>query len=768
MRAWDNHNSYLDNDGNLLHGKIRFCKKATTDNVAIYNRDGVALRNPAFTDMLGRTEYQVFIDSASDVTAYYYKYIGTGDMMTWQGEDYDPSRWSYQYSSDSMDPSKIVDLTATTAEGVATMTDLRAKDPETVPTVNGAKLLWLYGYYTAGDKSPVLYYWDSASLKNDDGGAVIMYNNTSGPGRWILASNDLHFDVRHFGVFPQSDKYSVDYSYTSQLANCGIYIDNCGLDAWFPDNNGALSYYLMDGSNTFSITGDIYCSDGVRFMCKTGTTGTAIACHELHKGTHYLFDSSVQTGTASLTADWVNMSWVGGNCTGNARVGWIIDTNEFHRNIANKEVRFETNCSSSLQLDNCAITSNKKITGGITIKNSLLKTEFFADNYDWSNLTSVNNDIRIVNCKDANVYVLLKNKQNEPDYGDLLGGYISDAQMLTGNVTLKNASGSITVSASGYTNLNLDGFEGTVTTPSEPSSTQPRLYAKNCDIIFAGGCDYAQLRLRRCSTAGNGVKVVGNALVDYCEMGSALMCHGDLTVKNSTVGGNITHTGAGTLNLVFTDNVLNALLNIGGTTPGTLVNAIITGNTSGVPNPIAIDRTNLDLVDSHHSYTYSGNSGTFLPDVTKPVTFTVGVRYYVSLGSPTPPRYREAYRTLQRPITGNFIKMWNSLTFFDNVQFFRIGTDRFHVLAKLVGWDGGFVDDPYVSYCDINVGAYHIDGMTWGVKPFWTDPSLSEDNLVSVFNTSFFRGVESHGIEDTPADYTEEISIVYENLDKHQ
>ena len=154
VRAFDNWNSYLDNDGNLLHGKIRFCKKGTTENVIIYNSDGtVALRNPEFTDMLGRTEYQVFVDSQTDVTAYFWKYIGNGDMMGTEFDDYDPARWEYQYSSDNLDPSKVVTLEADTAHGVATMADMREKDPDDVPAVNDTKFLWLYGYYNAGDTS---------------------------------------------------------------------------------------------------------------------------------------------------------------------------------------------------------------------------------------------------------------------------------------------------------------------------------------------------------------------------------------------------------------------------------------------------------------------------------------------------------------------------------------------------------------------------------------------------------------------------------------
>ena len=111
MRSFDNWISYLNNDGNLLHGKIRFCKQGTTENVVIYNSDETPIRNPEFTDMLGRTEYQVFVDSDANVTAYFYQYIGSGDMMQWPDEDYDPTRWAYQYSSDNLDPVSVLDIT---------------------------------------------------------------------------------------------------------------------------------------------------------------------------------------------------------------------------------------------------------------------------------------------------------------------------------------------------------------------------------------------------------------------------------------------------------------------------------------------------------------------------------------------------------------------------------------------------------------------------------------------------------------------------------
>lgn len=629
-------------------------------------------------------------------------------------------------------------------------------------------VVYVLGYYAPGDwGEPSIFEWDPDCSKVPDDGAYVLPNDRqqAQSGRWVQVFDGAMLDVRKFGAIPDLAEHP---DVTSQVVNA-VHFSQDNSTRVRPltvaflapgkygfSGNFDFSYFTF--TDISSEMNDIYPVEwfvGNDVVFKNITSISAV--YTLSKNTEIFADKELVEGLVSLHVEGggkieVDPAWWGSrNCV-----------------LEDCYVKCRSVSTNFKDFTRCAVESNGMMGGEVSLTSMGFKESWLTPSFDLGNLSLVDVNYDVHDCRSGDSYIAIKNGQNDPDYGDMFGSYVSNAPMLAGNVTLKNAKGSITVSASGYTNLDLDGFEGTVTTPSEPSSTQPRFYAKNCDIIFAGGNDYAQLRLRRCSTSGTAVKVVGNALVDYCDMGSALMCHGDLTIRNSTVGGNVTHTCAGTLNLVFTDNVLNALLNIGGTTPGTLVNAIITGNTSGVPNPIAVDRTNLDLVDSHHGYTYSGNSGTFLPDVTSPVTFTVGVRYYVNLGSPTPPRYREAYRTLQRPITGNFIKMWNNATFFDNVQFFRIGTDRFHVLAKLVGWDGRFVDDPYVSYCDINVGAYHIDGMTWGIKPFWTDPSLSEDDLESVFNTAFFRGVEQHGIEDDPPDYDREISIVYENLEKHQ
>ena len=625
MRAFDNWNSYLDNDRHLLHGKIRFCRKGTTDNVTIYNRDGNAVRNPEFTDMLGRTEYQVFLDETADVTAYFYKYVGSGEMMHGPGEDYDPARWAYQYSSDNLDPVSRVDVGTESAWGVNTMQELRGTDPDSVAELHGVKMLWLYGYYACGDKAPVLYVWDSGSLKNDDGGSVIKADSVPGAGRWVLANRELHFDVRHFGVFPQYDKYSTDFSYTSQISHCAVFCDNNGLDAWFPDYDGNMAYYLLDGTNTFAINGDIYCSDAVRFMCKTGTTGTRVQCHELHKRTPKLFDSTVQTGTATLVADYINISWLGGNCAGDARVGWVIDSSDYPRVITGKEVHFKVNGNSALQLDNCVVTSNKRITGHITISNSILKTEWFADNYDWADLASYGNDIRLENCKDADTYVLLKNKQAEADYGDLNEGTVTGMTLLSGAIVENASFSNVTLQG----NCELHNVSGTVSV----SGNDLVLNAVDCWLTFSNPFVCPTLALRRGSLGGTGIQVLTSLHVEDADIYAPLTTLGALAYIS---GCNINATVIAT-NITLKDNVIASTVsqrdvngvvnvdcdgntfkvggyhNISATTANAVVNGHWVGNVGlGSAMPILLDRTNLNLDETAHNYVYENNSGNFL------------------------------------------------------------------------------------------------------------------------------------------------------------
>ena len=627
MRAFDNWDSYLDNDGNLLHGKVRFCRKGTTDEVIIYANDGgTPLRNPVFTDMLGRTQYQVFV--AGDVSAYFYRYIGDGDMMGTEPEDYDSTRWAFQYRSDSIDPVNDITIEAAGAEGVATMEDLRAKDVSMVSEVDGKKMMWLYGYYAAGDKSPVLYVWDSASLKNDDGGAVIMPTNVSGPGRWILASREYIFDVRHFGVFPQANKYSTIYSYTSQLSNCADYLTAEGLNAWFPEINNSFGYYLLDGTNTFAITGDIYVGDGARFMIKSGTSGTAISCAEIHKAAPGLFDSSVQTGSVTLTADWVNSSWIDDTSkqTTLPRLGYVIDSDSTALNIANKVVKFETNGNAGLSLTNCQVESNKKITGPIYMENMPIDTSWFSDGYSFAEgggLTLSNLDISLDRCSNAYRYCVLKNRNSDTDYGDLQGKSVNGVTFNAGAVVANAVLNGCTFAG----DCELDGVTGSV-----DFANGSNVNLIDCWLTLTANESVSSLSLRRGNITSTSSLYVGTAcyLEDATVSVSTLNAGGTFVATRSVLNSviychapNITDgTISGTVRIVDVSGVIsgtvsgNRILAGGGVylDPNNS-NVVVTGAvwsnndslTSG--NWLTFDRQYFDADETHHSYVYEGNTG---------------------------------------------------------------------------------------------------------------------------------------------------------------
>lgn len=730
MRQWDNWDSYLDNDGNLLHGKIRFCKKGTTENIVISNSDGTPITNPIMTDILGRTAYQVFIDTRDDVSAYFYKYIGSGEMNQWPPEDYDPSRWAYQYEATSTDPVTHLDLDAEGAPGVNTVADLRATDPQEVPSVDGAKLMWVYGYYEEGDTSPVLYMWDPSVNDPDDGGAYIKATAVPGQGRWVLVSRELHFDVRHFGVFPTDDMYSTDTSYTSQIANCAAYLDKVGCDAWFPALKGERSWYLFDGTNTFAIKGDIYISDDVRFQCKSGTSGTIISAKEIHKTTPDLFVSTVNNGTGTLRADWVNISWLGGNVSGDARVGWVIDSASYPRVITGKEVKFLVNGHSSLQLNNCDISSNKKITGQILIQNSLLKTDFFADDYNWSNLTSIGNRILLQNCKDANTYILLKNKQMESNYGDL-GEQSINADVRAGG-TIENCYGTVRFISHGSTEMHNASLTVTGLTASDT------LNLVDTWLTFGEATVLSSIALRRGSLAGQALQVLSSSYIDKADIQCAIKSWGTkLTIRNSNISGYINaHDLELTNNQIYrevnqTDN--NGVINVHcvgnmfnmtggaasiparhyvhGTTAASVVNGIWAnnGSTYDTVHWIRLDRTNLQVQDNAHHYTYSNNSEPYLMKYSgrnHPMHFPI---YRANRDN------RDLYRTTTIPfvcVNDNTYVVYvvpRSVTW----KCFSVGRGFLARSGTIRGtWDFGIHEDDWAEHTNGNITIVY----TWGAQ----------------------------------------------------
>ena len=252
MRNWDNWLRYQDNDRNPLHGCIQFMVKDGNTVAPIYDSDGTALANPQVTDIYGRTQHQVFIDT--DVVAYFYKYIGEG---VWGDQvDIDTSdvtKWLLQYTSENSS-SILANITTDTVVTISDIEALREVDIDGIPTVDDKKVITLLGYFNSGDKEPINYYWDAESTEQDNGGSVIKSDDHI-TGRWIMVQPTEHCDSRHFGVFPQNSYNTADqtYSIIKLFEYCNVkslrpFFNGSEDYRWFKYTNLDVTAYVIDVS----------------------------------------------------------------------------------------------------------------------------------------------------------------------------------------------------------------------------------------------------------------------------------------------------------------------------------------------------------------------------------------------------------------------------------------------------------------------------------------------------------------------------------------
>ena len=264
-RTWDNWNRYQDNSRQPLHGCIQFMVKDGNTAAPIFDVDGTALDNPILTDEYGRTEHQVCINQ--DVTVYFYKYIGQG---RWTDEldidTSDVSKWSLQYTAESLADGGM-NSSAESIFAVDTIASLRALEVESLPSVNGKKVITLLGYNSLGDKEPINYVWNANSTAADDGGSVIK-NDDLITGRWIMVQPTEHCDSRHFGVFPLNSYNAADQTY-------GItkLFSYCNTHSIRPFFNGSADYRWFKYSNLNVSAAVIDVSEGTRFY-DGGTNNT--------------------------------------------------------------------------------------------------------------------------------------------------------------------------------------------------------------------------------------------------------------------------------------------------------------------------------------------------------------------------------------------------------------------------------------------------------------------------------------------------------------
>lgn len=790
MRNFDTWDTYLDLSGKPLLGCVQFNVKDGTTVANIYDSDGVALANPILTNVNGRTSRQVFLNS--DVRAYFYKYVGQGrfsDVEEISIDTSDTTKWSLQYTVESQD-GRIIHIDSTSPMALSTLRSLRELDPSTVPSVDGLRIVTLLGYYNGGDCAPVEYIWDGGSTADDDNGSVIKAYNTQ-VGRWKLVAPEEVVDSRHFGVFPQ-DSTLADVDHTTRIVQLVNYCNSKSLSPWF---NGSLSYpYFIYTALNVNSRNPIVVSRGTQFVDKANSQfygdwegnplfvngKTAVSCKVIR--TSWNFRDAITYDEVYIDSATVK------NTFQDAYVTVLVPTagKTFIRCQIVSDGKLANNTFQDCVLRASMFTGES--LSPVIDDNCTIQPLDFADRMDlWCTLRSQQHDPVIDVCMqtlDAGCTisldgVFIKNA--------LFDGFVHDATVSLG---LECCRGNLTINALGNYALTVEDSELTVTfsnTGEVGVGMQPAINIRNSTLGFLNQLTYL-LALGAVNTAftGNAVLVNGDIAMDDCNVAIPMTLRGKYTARHCSIASNVLHYTVNQIAEVeMTHCELSAYYSLTPAVSDTVVHGVWANNFSSIDSPILIDRTNVDPIDSHHVYTYSNNSGGFLPYETKSEVHEFTIHHGTMTGSLQPPT--EPYYLTQMVLGGpdsdtngrpsGYILPWYSQPLFDTIKMFRIGVDRFQVKAKLVAWpallenEGTTGEYQYNRYHDALLGAYYIDGYQWGIMPFWDDPTATPPTqLTSAVNPRFFKGSLSFSFNNMPSftDYHVSMEIQYECLDKHE
>lgn len=661
FRNFDNRDRYYDLDGKVLHGCVQVMLKDGTTVAPIYDGDEVALANPQITDILGRTQHQVFVDS--DVIAYFYKYVGEGTLSDEEAQGIDTSdqsKWSLQYTVENF----MVDHLAVdgqSAMGVATMDHLRALDPYLVPLVDGIRIVCLHGYYEAGDKEPVWYVWEDESEQPDDNGAVIK-SDDSLTGRWVLVQPTEHCDSRHFGVMPQdSASAAVDHSVSiSQL------FDYCNRKSIKPYFNGSETnpYFIYDQLTVVSRVG-IDISDRTVFVDKRTS--------QLFGDINVDGSFSFLNGNTSIRSKKAYASWNAAGMSGYEYV--VLDAATPQTQFSNATVKVTvptgnksfTNCTidamgtlgSGNSFDGCLLTGQMfdGVQSVASVTNCTFDIDDFTNNIQqWQHIAFVagivNYDYRNhVIPEDSSVLSVAV--LSDTVVSNFIGNGVNTfpESSIVHTYTFNGCRGTLKFqyNADGNTYI-FDNFIGTIAAPTQNKGygqtfvfnnssvtfeaddlTGTTILARSSEVTVSG--TYKEVSLRD-STLWSGDRLTVDSFTSYNSILMASVTSKQSVVKDSQVNakftqsvrtldsqitvlsvydGGLSVTTSSIIDGFFDNNIFNAQLELYSNASPTLVRGlVITNNLSSVNNPVIINGRNSQIhpADDLHQYVYRNNAGT--------------------------------------------------------------------------------------------------------------------------------------------------------------
>ena len=650
MRPFDLRNSYLDDEGKPLVGRIRFCKFHTTVLENIYNVNGnVPLPNPMFTNTIGQPDSQVFLKDNTNYTVRFDKYVGNGDMI----EDQD--NWLFQYSCDNLWDIYGVNVDSTTFQLVNNITDLRALDPSTITTRDNRKVVILGGYNVIGDKPQVMYVWNSSSIENDNGGSVIKVNSIA-TGRWELVNTfgADGIDVRHFGVFGADSIQDATDTMSLKIGYANTYAQSVGLSLYFPANDGITWYKI----NNLNLSGAIFAKD-TRIFGNTGTASQITVTDD----TSYLdcYTNNSYKAVYTITGPVVKTSWGvnSDNCIFSPSYKLIVDSimNTNHRDFEGIVIDCQYEFPD-VYLDGCQINAVKKLGGISYFQNCKLTESMFSDSCDFSGITIRSNDIFDIEdfpttskwmklrAQIANHVVDFKGRTVDSTY---VFGWTIDAtyknavfnnyNAIHNTVTLENCSGTLTIPYA--KNIYVTNGSNVVISNTDSELTAVGITDSTARLDYGVFTEIDNLTLKNSTLDDQFNKIIKtynftaehSKVYPFIEMfynGTTCVAeYSDITtinasrvkpiIQNCVIYRGIVSRENDSGNIDF-DLINNVFLNYDAQSFGhhiasdTHTNAHVIGrwvnNNSMLPGHfITIDRTNIDLDEQSHSYVYESNTG---------------------------------------------------------------------------------------------------------------------------------------------------------------
>lgn len=806
---------FFDDEGHPLVGaRVSFLEIGTSANfIDLTDSEGTPLSNPLFTGSDGRLRlnngngapavpcianglsYKVVVAKKTGVEP-----IFVDGILQNPEELYE-------------EPSIVFVVTAMGGSGAGGNSSVVGSIAEVRSADKGLGSVVCAGYYAAGDCPSRTFTWFDSEEPPEDNGINILRNPDDNTGYWKMGDPQAGtWDVRMAGLRPEFESSTN----SSLLANLLSMVNDSGFDTmstriFFPKG----VWKIQQGFTAYS---KVVFGYGAKLSMGNGTAKT----FNFHGGIES-FGSPDAGNLKIFEAPYggylkivcglgvFRSSWLGNVPLSNLSVKdtFIIDSDDrdFPHTGARKVI-VETDLAHTVDFRDCEIVSAGHLGNGF-FKNCKLRGAMFLD----SDLDSVFVDEDcVIHAKDFHgrmpLWCKLRSQQHDPVldlemetldssctialdgvfFKDaLFDGFVHDA---TASVGFDGCRGTLIINALGNYILTSEDSELNITfygTGEVGVGYQPALNIHGGSVAFVNQLSYfLALGAVGVEFTGNGVLVNGDVAFDDCNVAVSLTLRGKFTACHSSFASNILHYTVNAIAEVeMTHCNLSAYYSLVPAIAGTIVHGVWSNNYSSIESPILIDRTNIDPIDSHHVYTYSNNSGGFLPYETKPEVHEFTIHHSAMTGSIQPPT--DPYNLTQMVLGGSdsdtngrpsgYILPWYSQPLFDTIKMFRIGVDRFLVKAKLTAWptllenEGSHGEYQYNRYHDAQLGAYYIDGYTWGIMPFWDDPSVTPPtSLATAANPRFFKGSLSFSFNNMPGNFTDyhvSMAIQYECLDKH-